>query len=462
MMEPRSSETPGTRSRATEAPDDDLDERDPEVATIARDPGDGRHAWVVGGLALALIGGAAASDPIAAIGVIVTIVGVLRWIAIDRGLRGVAVFRRLDRERVLCGDSVVLTMTVRNRDPLPIPWLRVGEPLPAELELALAGDPTSSEPGSARIAGRDELRNSWSLGPYRRVTRRIRLETGHRGVHRFDQLHLAAGDLLGRTIAEEDRSMPATLVVRPRLVATVALDARHDWQGERATRTGRIDDPSRFAGVRPYAAGDPVRRLHWRATARLGQPVVKRFDPARERDVVIVLDIETRPDDWRRSDPSDPQAEADQLEELCIVAASLARRFEAEGAACGLAAASFSGGSRRIVFAAPSGAAGQSGRIGDLLARLGSFPSATFAALLGSMAHLVRPGTQLVVVTVRDPRPWLATARRLARSGFGVELLTLGEAGPDHARAARRVGIPARAVRLDGGWRTSRALELVG
>ena len=147
MMEPRSSETPGTRSRATEAPDDDLDERDPEVATIARDPGDGRHAWVVGGLALALIGGAAASDPIAAIGVIVTIVGVLRWIAIDRGLRGVAVFRRLDRERVLCGDSVVLTMTVRNRDPLPIPWLRVGEPLPAELELALAGDPTTPNPG---------------------------------------------------------------------------------------------------------------------------------------------------------------------------------------------------------------------------------------------------------------------------------------------------------------------------
>jgi len=448
--------------RATEAPRPALEGRDLEVTTTARDPGEGRHAWVIGGITLALIGGAAVSYPIAAIGVVVAGVGFLRWIAVDRGLRGVVVIRRIERDRVICGDPVELILTVRNRDPLPLPWLRIDESMPGELELALPDDLAGPQPAMARVGGRVELRNGWSLGPYRRITRRVRMISGHRGVHRFDLVHLSAGDLLGRTIAEEARSMPVTLVVRPRLVATMALDAQRDSQGERATRTGRIDDPSRFAGVRPYAAGDPVRRLHWRATARLGQPVVKRFDPARERDVVVVLDIETRSDELGRADEADRRAEADLLEELCIVAASLARRFEAGGAACGLAAASFSGSHRRIAFTAPSGSAGQSGRIGDMLARLGTFPSATFPALLGGMAHLVRPGTQLVVVTARDPRPCLATARRLARSGFGVELLTLGNAGPEHARAARRVGIPARAVRLDADWRTSRALELVG
>ena len=205
-----------------------------------------------------------------------------------------------------------------------------------------------------------------------------------------------------------------------------------------------------------------MRRLHWRATARLGQPVVKRFDPARERDVVIVVDIETRDEELRRATTVDREREADDLEELCIVAASLARRFESEGAACGLAAAAFSGSTRRIVFAAPSGAAGQSGQISDMLARLGPFPSASFAALLGGLARLLRPGTQLVVVSVRDPRPWLAVARRLARSGFALELLAMGGGAAEHARAARQVGIIARAVRLDASWRESRALELVG
>lgn len=461
MIEPRSTGSRATGSRATEAPEQVPDEVDPEVATIARDPGDGRHAWLVGGIFLALVGGAAASYPIAAIGIVVMVVGLLRWMAVDRGLRGLVVVRRFERDRVVCGDPVNLILTVRNRDPLPIPWVRLAESLPTELEVRLADRAGLPSP-ETQIGGRAELRNGWSLAPYRRVTRKVHLVAGHRGAYRFDEVHLAAGDLLGRTIAEEDRSMPATLIVRPRLVATVALDARHDWQGERATRTGRIDDPSRFAGVRPYAAGDPVRRLHWRATARLGQPVVKRFDPARERDVVIVLDIETRADDWRRSTAADREQEADRLEELCIVAASLARRFEQEGAACGLAAAAFSGSARRIVFAAPSGAAGQSGHISDMLARLGPFPSATFGALLGGMARLVRPGTQLVVLTVRDPRPWLAGARRLTRSGFAVEVLTLGGAAAEHARAARQVGIAARAVRLDAAWRESRALELVG
>ena len=250
--------------------------------------------------------------------------------------------------------------------------------------------------------------------------------------------------------------MPATLVVRPRLVATDVLDARHDWNGERPTQTGRIDDPSRFAGVRPYTAGDPVRRLHWRATVRLGQPVVKRFDPARERDVIVILDIDTRAGD------GDEPAETDRLEELCIVAASLARRFEQAGAACGLAAAAFSGGARRMGYVAPSRATGQSGRIGDFLARLNGFPAGPFPVLLAAMAQVARPGTQLVVVSARDPRPSLATARQLRRSGFAIEFVLLGPLAVGHAGLVRRLGIGARAVRLDGPWRTSRALELVG
>jgi uncharacterized protein (DUF58 family) len=435
---------------------------DAEATTVVWEPGDGRYAWIIGGALLALIGGGAGSYPIAAIGVVLAGMGALRWITVDRGLRGLVVSRRLERDRIICDDSVDLVLTVRNRDPLPVPWLRIAEELPTALQLTLVDGGPDVDAGASRIAGMAELRNGWTVAPYRRITRRLRLTAGHRGVHRFDLVSVSAGDLLGRTIGHEERSMPATLIVRPRIVATAALDARHDWRGERPTQTGRVDDPSRFAGVRPYASGDPVRRLHWRATARLGQPVVKRFDPAREREVMVVLDIETRPEDRRPTGDDERRAEADRLEELYVVAASLARRFEAGGAACGLAAAAYAGSARQIAFIAPSGATGQSGRIGDLLARLGSFPSKSFPALLGAMARFVRPGTQLVVVSARDPRPFLATARQLARSGFAVEMVVLGPAAVDHARQARRVGIPARAVRLDADWRTSRALELVG
>jgi uncharacterized protein (DUF58 family) len=426
------------------------------AAAPVRELGNGRYGWIVGGALLAILGGAAASVPIAAIGLVLAGLGLLRWVTVDRGLRGLVVSRSLERDQVICGDRVEVVLTVRNRDPLPVPWLLVAEALPAALDLRLVEEGPASGPGVAEQPAPWELRNAWSLAPYRRATRRLSVVAGHRGVHRFDLVQVSAGDMLGRTIGHEERSMPATLIVRPRLVATDALDARHDWNGERPTRTGRIDDPSRFAGVRPYAPGDPVRRLHWRATVRLGQPVVKRFDPARERDVIVVLDIDTR------TGEGDQPAERDRLEELCIVAASLARRFEREGAACGLAAAAFSGGGRRMGYLAPSRATGQSGRIGDFLARLNAFPAGPFPVLLAAMAQVARPGTQLVVVSARDPRPCLATARQLRRSGFAVELVLLGPQSVDHAGLVRRLGISARAVRLDAHWRTSRALELVG
>ncbi len=184
--------------------------------------------------------------------------------------------------------------------------------------------------------------------------------------------------------------------------------------------------------------------------------MVKRFDPSRDRDVVVALDIQTTDGVWvgRHDD--------DLVETLCVVAASLARELESEGAACGLAVAAFSGTTERLAFLAPSSAEGQSGRVGDLLARISPYPSAPFEHLLGRLARLVRPGTLVLVVSARDPGPWLATARRLVRSGFGVVHMSIGPAADGHARRSRAVGLPARPVRLDGDWRTATALHVAG
>ena len=37
------------------------------------------------------------------------------------------------------------------------------------------------------------------------------------------------------------------------------------------------EDPTRISGVRPYEAGDPLNRVHWRATARTGALHSKRI-----------------------------------------------------------------------------------------------------------------------------------------------------------------------------------------
>ena len=45
-----------------------------------------------------------------------------------------------------------------------------------------------------------------------------------------------------------------------------------------------------FDSVRPYEAGDNVRDIDWKVTARTGEPHIKRYHEERERTVMLVLD----------------------------------------------------------------------------------------------------------------------------------------------------------------------------
>ncbi|HET7028076.1 MAG TPA: DUF58 domain-containing protein, partial [Candidatus Limnocylindrales bacterium] len=213
------------------------------------------------------------------------------------------------------------------------------------------------------------------------------------------------------------------------------------------------------AGVRDYRAGDALRRVHVRASARVGRPLVKQFDPARERDVLIVLDIQTLEGPaWQTA------FEEDRAEELCVAVGSLAARLLADGASVGLAVAAHSASVRPIAYLAPSEAAGQLGRILDTLARLSPFPSATFERLAGGLGRVLRPGATVLVVTGRDETPLLPSLRRLGSVGFQPSVLRLGPAprGRDgttpSSAAGRRRRVPVSGLRLEGGWRTPERL----
>ncbi len=401
----------------------------------------------LGGL-LVVFGGLLGIPVLVMFGIVVLAMAWLRTLWARRALRRLRFERRFEPDRVMCGDDAHLVVTAWNRKLLPLPWLRTEEALPTELR---------PDDGSGRRGwslGSRSLINAWTLGPYERVTRRIDLRAERRGVYRFGQVALEAGDLLGEPVADEDRELPTVLVVRPRTLPVRRFEATRDRSGPLRARHGLIEDPSRFAGVRPYAPGDPVRHLHWRTTARLGEPVVKRFDPSRDRDVMIALDIQTNEAGWAG------QHDDDLAETLCVVAASLARQLESEDAACGLAVAAFTGTPDRLATLAPSSAEHQSGRIGDLLARISPYPSAPFEHLLGRLVRTARPGTLVVIVSARSPVAWLPVARRLVRAGFGVVHLAVGPTADADARRSRSIGLAARTVRIDGDWRTASRLDV--
>lgn len=357
-----------------------------------------------------------------------------------RGITGVDYVRHLDTDRVPWGDEVGLTIEIWNRTGLPLPWIRADDDPAAGI--TVLGRPLVQTDRVGVV-----LRNVWSLAPSERVFRHLRLVTDRRGVFTLGPVRLTGGDLFAQPTTFEERSGIDRFIVRPRVVAAPELARPDRWGELERARTGLTEDPSRFAGIRPWVPGDPLRRLHARASARLGQPMVKRFEPSREREVLIALDIQIEAGSTWSSTP-DP----DEVEALYVVAASLATSLERGGSAFGIVAAGFTHSARRLAEVPISDAPGQAGRVLDLLARLSTFPSASYERLLAMVRRTVRPGTVVIALTCRSPEPFLASFRRLERDGCQVVILASGPEAVTHARLARSAGLVVRTAVLDGPW----------
>ena len=157
-----------------------------------------------------------------------------------------------------------------------------------------------------------------------------------RGVFTLGPVELSAGDPFARRVAAELRPGTDTFLVWPRTVPTTELEPPDRWGDRERARGGLAEDPARFAGVRPYAPGDPLRRIHARASARTGAPVTKRFEPSRDREVLIALDVQTAEGAAWEAGWAD-----DDVESLYVVAASIARSLALRRVAFGILAAGY-------------------------------------------------------------------------------------------------------------------------
>lgn len=154
-----------------------------------------------------------------------------------------------------------------------------------------------------------------------------------RGRYRLAEVGVASGFPLGlaratRTLACESSGWQPVVTIYPRTLAvgTLVMQASAGGDGSRpASPHGR----DLFREIRPYRHGDNVRDVHWRASARTGDLLVKEFDQVDARELLLVLDL-------------DPDVHAGEgarhtLEYAVEICASLASSAVARGQAVGLA-----------------------------------------------------------------------------------------------------------------------------
>lgn len=227
-------------------------------------------SWVVLGVAGALAAVVLGEPALAALGAPFAVAAVA-GLALARD-PGVRVRASVTPERLLEDDRAVVTYDLRAEGGAE--WLELRPLLPTGLvaEPGAQARVLRLAPGDHRLVDLPVRATRW--GGQRAGGARVRA-TGPVGAVWFTGT--AQGEAPVRVLPGIERLR--TLVSPARTQAAV---------GPR--RSGARGEGLELAEVRPWVPGDHARRLHWRATARRGEPFVAERHPERAADVLIFVD----------------------------------------------------------------------------------------------------------------------------------------------------------------------------
>jgi uncharacterized protein (DUF58 family) len=137
------------------------------------------------------------------------------------------------------------------------------------------------------------------LRPGAEAVVRVKCLPFRRGVIEFQGVRLGQSEPLGLMRRLARIELAENLLVLPRTwrVAPPSLPGTRRLQSGGVAFAGRVGDAEEFVGLREYRAGDSPRRIHWKAWARTGRPVIKEYQDEFFVRHALILDTFTGSDD---------------------------------------------------------------------------------------------------------------------------------------------------------------------
>lgn len=242
---------------------------------------------------------------LARVGVLVLVLPLLAAYLLARNRYRLSLTREVAPTLVAAGQAAEVSLALSNTGPAPGGVLLLEDQVPYPL-------------GSRPRFVLDGIGRGWK----HRVLYQVRSEV--RGRFEIGPLRVRVDDPFG--LVRLDRTFAATnpLVVTPRVVPLpdIRLGGAHSGAGDnrpRAFATGSAEDVT----VREYRHGDDLRRVHWRATARAGELMVRREEQPWQSRATLFLD--------NRRSVHRGNGAASSLETAVVVAASVAAHLTQRG-----------------------------------------------------------------------------------------------------------------------------------
>lgn len=214
------------------------------------------------------------------------------WVSrylVKRWTESVKATRQLSAREIEIGTTVQVQVKLVNQDSWTIPWLLIDDALPKS---ALFGAPPALELGASNL-------RMCSIPARGARVMAYRLTALRRGYFQIGPMIAESGDLLGLHRRFRTLTAPDYLLVLPKLIPLAGYDVASKRPVGEVNVTYRLfEDPTLVAGIREYQNGDPMRAIHWRATARTGQLQCKQYQPTSVAGATVVVDLhkQTNPD----------------------------------------------------------------------------------------------------------------------------------------------------------------------
>ena len=223
-------------------------------------------------------------------------------------------------ENCYVGDSLVMTWKIGNKGRLPVTWIK----LDTEFSPHISIDGVSANQrdwmefkGINALPAQAELKYEYTCTFHKR------------GYYLFKDLKYETADYLGIKSYEGRLSDRTFLYVYPSLRPVEALiDKSQQYMGDKEIRRWVVEDPLIHTGSREYTGSDPMKHIHWNATAQMGSLQVKKFAFTTELSAMLLLNSQTKDNFWDGT-------EDELLERMVETAAAYVDRFEKSGESYG-------------------------------------------------------------------------------------------------------------------------------
>ncbi|MCX7572065.1 DUF58 domain-containing protein [Tumebacillus sp. DT12] len=206
------------------------------------------------------------------------LIALYEWLTERYALRSSTSTRRLSSHRLTAGQTLEVDVLVEVQGKFPLPWVVVEDSLPTRLLLQSGSNRELHFPGFDR-----KLRVTYHL------------QNMPRGKYTIGDTHLVTGDVFGLYRKEAVHRRSDEVTVYPRVMPIKYWHSVHKFNtGNSYAQNRMTEDSANVIGVRDYAPGDRLSRIHWRASARTGSLKTKEFELHVTNDMMFFLNRTAR------------------------------------------------------------------------------------------------------------------------------------------------------------------------